>query len=335
MATLAALWGYRQRAVRTVALAAVLMAALYAGLIPSLNQRRSIVTSRATGLGAVSSSYLPPMASSSWDRQNDPGTAGGVVGGVPGGIPSKTLGSVREPDDNRKVVRTGALSLIVLHPTQAVEQITQIAQQHGGYVVQSQISGQREYETGAATIRVPAAQFDAIRQQLKGLAKSVEQETTSADDVTMHYVENEATLRNYRAEEASYIQIMKRSGKIKDTLEVAEQLSDVRRRIERLEAEIRIMKLQTEMTALSVSLRTEPVVVTGNGWRPLYQLRLAWNDGLNALADFATAMMAFLLRLPAIVAWAIIFLTGLKLAWWLLRRVASFFGLWKTSPTTA
>jgi len=258
--------------------------------------------------------------------------ASGVVGGVPGGAPQKRIGGIAEASEERKVIRTGALALIVLRPAEQVERIAQIAQAHGGYVSQSQVSGEREKEVGAITIRVPAAQFDAVRKELKGLAKSVDEESTTADDVTMRVAENEATLRNYRAEEASYIEIMKRSGKISDTLEVAQELADVRGRIERLAAEIRTMNLQSEMTAVTVSLRAEPVIVTGSEWRPLYELKLAWNDGLEALADYASAMMAFFLRLPAVGAWFVTLFVGLKLGLMILKKIGRSFGLWKPAP---
>jgi hypothetical protein len=338
MTTLTAVWGNRQRLVRAVSIGAILVLALYWGLIAPMNQPWSGASSKTTGMGVATSDYSEQRAAGPRNHQilaySGSGVIGGVIGGIPGGVPDvKSSGIKRQSsDDERKVIRTGSLLLIVLHPAEAVDRVTQIAQRHGGYVIQSQVSGQREYETGSVTLRVPAAQFDAVRQELKGLAKSVEQETTSADDVTMSYAGNEATLRNYRAEEASYIEIMKRSGKIKDTLAVAEQLSDVRGRIERLAAEIRTMNLQSDMTAITVSLRTEPVVMAGNGWRPLYQLRLAWKEGLDALADYATSMMAFLLRLPAVAAWAFTLLVGLKLGWWLLRKFGSVLGLWKPTP---
>ena len=318
----------------------MLLMALYLGLINPLSEKHSVATSKSTGSAAVTNDYYSSPKAEAHDRlvrSISGNLVTGVVGGVPGGVAAGKLGGLNkeESSQDRKVIRTGSLDLIVMHPADAIERVTQIAQAHGGYVIQSQLTGQREYETGSVTLRVPVAQFDAVRQQLKGLAKSVDQETTSADDVTMRYAENEATLRNYRAEEASYLEIMKRSGRIKDTLEVAQELGDVRGRIERLAAEIRAMNLQSEMTAITVSLRTEPVVVSGKGWRPLYQLRLAWNEGMDALADYATSMMAVVLRLPAVAAWAFTLLVGFKLGWRLLRKGASVLGIWKPATVTA
>lgn len=273
----------------------------------------------------MSESDAPPAAA--------PATVPGRIESS-GGLVAEQKAQSEPAADGRKVIRIGSLDLIVASPSSAVEQVTQIAQRHGGYVVQSQISGRQQSESGAVTIRVPAAQFDAVRQELKSLAKSVESENTSADDVTMRFTENEATLRNYRAEEASYVEIMKHSGRIKDTLEVAQQLSDARGRIERLQAEIRTMAMQSEMTAISITLRAEPVVVTGNRWRPLYELKAAWNDGLDALTDYTTAMMAFVLRLPAVLAWGITLILGAKLSWSLLKRIARLFVVNKPADGT-
>ena len=225
----------------------------------------------------------------------------------------------------RKVVRTGSVELVVDSPSAAVEQIATLAREHSGYVVSSEVSGRRENQRGSITIRVPAGQFDAVREQLKKLAKQVESEQTSADDVTMQYVENEATLRNYRAEEASYLEIMKRSGSIKDTLAVAQQVSEARGRIERLEAAIRTMAVQTEMTAITVNVSAEPVAVGPQRWRPLYELQAAWKDGVDALASYATAMMAILLYLPAVLAWVFTIALGAKLTWMLLMFGARLF----------
>lgn len=244
-------------------------------------------------------------------------------------------GTVQAATLDRKVIRKGALDVIVGNPTAALDQIGAIAHRHGGYVVSSELTGRKENQRGTITIRVPAAQFDPVRDELKKLAKTVESEQTSADDVTMQYAENEATLRNFRAEEASYLAIMQRSGAIKDTLQVVEQLSDVRGRIERLDAEIRTTSLETEMTAIQISISAEPIAVAGQHWRPLYELRAAWNDGVDAVTTYATAMIGIMLYLPAVLLWiATIALAG-KLSWMLLQLGARLFRAPKSHPAAS
>jgi hypothetical protein len=53
---------------------------------------------------------------------------------------------------------------------------------------------------------------------------------------------------------------------------------------------------------------------------------------MDALADYATSMIAFLLRLPAVAAWGFTLFVGLKLGGWLSRRCAVLLGIWKPTP---
>jgi len=251
---------------------------------------------------------------------------------APAAVGSRAVSVTEAVSIERKVIRNGSLNLVVDSPGVMLDQVASLTHQYNGYVVSSELTGLRESQRGCITVRVPAAQFDVVREQLKKIAKLVESENTSADDVTMQYAENEATLRNYRAEEASYLEIMRRSGSIKDTLMVAEQLSNVRGEIERLEAEIRTMAVQTEMTALTVNISAEPVAAAPQRWRPFYELQLAWKSGVDALIAYATAMMAILMYVPAVLAWALTIALGAKLTWMLFQLGARLF---RAKPSAA
>jgi hypothetical protein len=65
------------------------------------------------------------------------------------------------------------------------------------------------------------------------------------------------------------------------------------------------------MASISISLHVPTdTEVMGIHWRPLYRLKLALRDGLNALADYATAMMAVIFILPAVLLWTATILLG-------------------------
>jgi len=303
------------------------------------NQKKQVAEFSTTpGRAMPMSADIAPPPQAKLETRLNSGVVGGVIGGVPGGVVQNQVVRHAETsassNSGRMIVRNGALSLVVAHPAESVEKVIQVAQLHGGYVVSSQVSGQKQREAGQVTVRVPVGQFDGVRDELKKLAKTVDSEQISADDVTMQFSEDEATLRNYRAEEASYLEIMKRSGRIKDTLEVAEQLSDVRGRIERMAASLQMMQHQAEMTALTVELRTEPVAVS-NEWRPLYALKLAWNEGLAALADYATTMISVVMYIPAVLAWGLTLALAVKLSWMLWLFGKRFFRPVKSEPVTS
>ena len=63
---------------------------------------------------------------------------------------------------------------------------------------------------------------------------------------------------------------MKQAHTVKDTLEVSEKLSDVRDRIERLQAQIQLMTHDIEMSVVTIALTQESEArAFGIRWRPL------------------------------------------------------------------
>ncbi len=220
----------------------------------------------------------------------------------------------------RKIVRTGALEMVVQHPAEVAEKITALAGRLGGYVVTAEGGGQ-DATAGSLTICVPAARFEAARAELRKLAVRVESEKVEAQDVTRQYVDQDASLRNLRAEEAQYLSIMKQATTVKDMLAVSEKVSEVRGQIEQEQAEFNALSKRIDTASIVVSLRTQAEAqVFGLNWRPGYQLKLALRDGLESLANYATAMTSILFYLPAIVLWlGTILLAGLggwKLVTW-------------------
>jgi hypothetical protein len=275
------------------------------------------------------------------------GVAGGVIGGAIGAhlqnvqMPVTAPQPPQQPEDaERMVIRTGTLQIIAVDPSHAAEQLRHLATRLSGFVVTSTISGS-DHLAGSAqvTLRIPAQYFDQARAQVRSIAKSVEQDTVEARDVTRDYVDREATLRNARAEEAQYLAILKHSTLVKDVLEVTSQLAEVRGRIEVSEADQRLLRHQVQMSLLTANIRAVPQAQAfGLNWRPLYQARLALRGALVGLADYADSMVAFFLNLPVLLIWVFTVVALLKLGWIGLRRIVlAFFpgltALLRSSPT--
>ena len=219
----------------------------------------------------------------------------------------------------RKIIRTSSIGMIVQHPAEVADRITALAEGLGGYLVSADGGGQ-DATSGTLTIRVPAARFEEARAEIRKLGLRVESEKIDAQDVSRQYVDQDASIRNLRAEEAGYLAIMKQATTVKDMLAVTELLSEVRGQIERQQAEFNALSRQIETVALTISLRTEAEEkVFGLNWRPRYQLKLALRDGLESLATYATTMISILFYLPAVVLWVATILIGTILAWKMLR----------------
>ena len=212
------------------------------------------------------------------------------------------------------------MELVVSKPADSAEQIRTLAERMGGFLVSSEVRGDSDMSGGSLTVRVPAARFEEARAEIRKLALRVDSEKIEAEDVTRQYVDQESNLRNLKAEESQYLTILKQARTVKDTLDVSEKLNGVRGEIEQQQAEFVALSKQVETVAITVSLRTEAQAnVFGLQWRPLYELKLAAMQGLEGLADYASAMFSLFFYLPAILLWLATILAGAALGWKLLR----------------
>jgi hypothetical protein len=210
--------------------------------------------------------------------------------------------------------------MVVQHPAEAAEKIRALAEREGGFLVSSEMRGEQDAIGGSSTIRVPAARFEEARAEIRQLGLRVESEKIEAQDATRQYVDQEANLRNLRAEEAQYLGILKQAHTVKDTLEVSDKLSGVRGQIEQQQAEFNALSKQIETVAITVSLRAEAEArVFGLNWHPLYQMKMALRDGLDGVADYASAMMAIVFYLPSVLLWLGTILVGAAMGWRVVR----------------
>lgn len=304
--------------------------AFYVGILRSHQYADGgIANSRSTGLAQYRSEPLGLwhqqrfMAKSaertareiSVDRVEE-SMAAALIGGNPAPPPPPP----QESDAERKIVRTDAIDLIVLRPAEAADKIRLLAESVGGFLVESQIGGGQDATSGSLTVRVPAARFDEARAEIRSLGLRVQSERIQAQDVTKQYVDQEAGLRNLRAEEIQYLGILKQARTVKDTLEVSEKLSEVRGQIEQQQAEFEVLSRQIETAAISISLESEVETrVFGLNWRPLYQLKLAVREGLDGLATYASSMAEALFLLPSVLLWLATIIVVSAAGWRVLR----------------
>lgn len=186
-------------------------------------------------------------------------------------------GGTTAAEADQKLIKTGSLDLRVASVPEAAAQLTTLAQGKGGFVQDSSVS-EREDGThfGYVTVRVPAAQFEAMVGEAKALATQVRNEALNGQDVTEQYTDLQARLKNARAQEASYLEILKRAIDIEDVLAVQRELGNIRGQIESMEGSLKYLENATSYSTLSVSLSEEPAVrLPSKEFRPLASAREA------------------------------------------------------------
>jgi hypothetical protein len=174
--------------------------------------------------------------------------------------PPQTAGeSAAEVD--QKIIKNGYLRLVVDDVDASADKVSAMAERRGGFVQNSSVSERPDgTKEGNVTVRVPAAEFEAAMSETKSLANLVRNENKSGQDVTEQYTDLQAQLRNAKAQEETYLAILKQAKTVEDTLMVQDRLAQVRGVIESLEGRLKYMSNVTSYSTINVSLEEEAAV---------------------------------------------------------------------------
>ena len=215
------------------------------------------------------------------------------------------------PAEDRMIVRTGDMSLVVKDVIDARDNITQLALRLDGYVVSSSISGEEEEMRGWISIRVPDEKFEQALAELRSLAVRVKSESTNSRDVTEEYTDLQARLNNAEATENQYLALLEQATDVEDILRIYDSLSRIRQEIEQIKGQIQYLERTASMSLISVYLEPEasdkPLVSAG------------WS-ALEALKSAVRGIVTFGQWLVILAIWLIIFIpvwgTVLGIIYW-------------------
>jgi hypothetical protein len=196
----------------------------------------------------------------------------GAVGGVTGAmaLPEQAAdeatrdgvqaaGTVAElaalPEIGPSVIKTAQISIKLEKDAfaEAFDAASLVAARYGGFVQSSSASG-TEVRSGELVIRVPAERFDEAMSDLRDLGE-VEGQSMSGEDVSAQFVDLEARLRAWQAQEAVLLDLMGQATSIEATIRVQSELQDVQVRIEQIKGELRLLEDRTSYATIQVSMR--------------------------------------------------------------------------------
>lgn len=201
----------------------------------------------------------------------------------------------------RKIIRNADLTLEVNSPEESQQKISVIAESKGGFVIESQQSSSNSQVTTrdivTMTVRVPAEKFNESLEEIRKVSNRVVVETIKGQDVTEEFVDIEARLKAKKALEEQFLEIMKQSKTVADTLNVQKELANVRGEIEQIEGRKRFLENQTSLSTIKIRLQT-PTAFSGNSSGFFYRLKESLSDGFSGAMSFVlffvTAIIALL-----------------------------------------
>ena len=275
------------------------------------NRMQGIATQKMSGLGAVA-------GDDSWGFgfwQDD------MYKSDPMDIVAYSPARAEKPDPDHKIIHTVALELVVKDVQQSVVQIRRRTIDLGGFVERASIAhADNGADYATITLRVPQANLEQALNGFKQQAVKVANEMIESTDVTRQFSDSQAQLRNYKAEEEQYLTIMRRASTVKDTLDVAKELSDVRGRIEKLQGEFNHLSHQVAMSSVTVTVRPETSAIQAAlEWHPLVSAKRAGRNMLAGLANFADFIVALIINIPLIALWVCLIGAAVVYGWKSLR----------------
>jgi hypothetical protein len=204
--------------------------------------------------------------------------------------------SLAAPDQaamERLVVKNANLTLIVPDSKQSMQEVTQMAEAMGGFVVNSYLykstdENGNEYTDASITIRVPVDKLSEALDRMHGLVSNpktdILSENVTGEDVTSTVVDLESRLRNYENVVEKLTELMEEAKKTDEALNVFNQMIYYQEQIEILQGQIKYYRESAAMSAISASLTEKPAVtpVTIGGWQPQGIAR----DAIQALIEF-------------------------------------------------
>jgi Domain of unknown function (DUF4349) len=185
---------------------------------------------------------------------------GDAAGGAQAGSSAAPLAV---PAVGPSVIKTADLSVEVDRDGLggALDAATSVAARYGGFVVSSTTGGEAG-RTGSLTLRVPADRFEEALADLAGLGE-VNRRRVAGQDVGQEFVDLEARLRNFEAQEAVLLRLFDDAASIGDTIRVQNELSGVRLRIEEIQGRLRFLRDQTSFGTITVALAEEGAAAPG------------------------------------------------------------------------
>ena len=203
----------------------------------------------------------------------------------------------------RMIVRSADVRVIVADTSKTVEAVTKSVEGAGGFVSGSNIWREGELLRAKLTLRVPADKLTATLASIRHMAKRVETETITSEDVSQEYVDLGSQVRNLEATETELLELLKvarvNSRKATDVLEVHAQLTIIRGQIEQARGRMRYLSQVTSMSSIALDIVPDAIAqpVVEPGWQPLVVVK-----------DASRALVTFMQNAATVVIWFVIYI---------------------------
>jgi hypothetical protein len=229
--------------------------------------------------------------------------AGGVAPDVPLAAKGFAPGQA-----NRKIERSFSLELGVPvdKMTRVADEVTEVTNRHGGFVLNSSVNTGEEDGGGDFSLRIPTDQLRPALRDLAELAPVIRQ-SQEGRDVTRQHVTAKDRLQAARAERRSLLRRLEEADTDEEAEAIRRSLDLVSGEINGLRAQLRDLRLRTDYAVVNVSLEVADGDSGGGG------VGGSFDDSIDDAGDLLVGFAGVLIRVLAL-AIPLALIAGA--AWW-------------------
>jgi hypothetical protein len=226
----------------------------------------------------------------------------------------------------RKIVKNAEVSVLVEDSDTAVDRLTQVVSDVGGYIVSSRVWYQphvdgENYKYASVTLGVPVDQFEVAMRRVRGLGLQVLNENASGEDVTDQFVDLQSRLTNLEATQARIQSFLEDAKTVDEALRINQELAAIEAQIEEVKGRMNYLADRSAFSTITVTISPElPEIVTPiptptpmpKPWTPADTLDDATDTLIRSyqgIMEFAIWLFVAVLPIltpPALVIWLIV-----------------------------
>ena len=187
--------------------------------------------------------------------------------------------SLQNTEYERKLIRTGNVTLEVKTVSDAEEKITAWAKSLGGYITNA-----NTWENGANfTVRVPSERFDDAMVQTGEFGR-VTNRSVSSQDVSDNYYDLQSRLETKYILRDKLTGYLNQAKDIKDLLEIERQLNSVLEDIDSTEGRFKRLSGQIDYSTIYINMQFERGKDEGGIILP--DVKNSWNEFVSTVVSF-------------------------------------------------
>jgi len=191
----------------------------------------------------------------------------------------------------QKIIKTADISIKVDKYDKARTEILAIIKKHNGYVASENQNGNDYRTTNEMIIRVDAANFDALVDNLLKEAVFVDYKKVNSEDVTEEFVDINARLKSKKDAMLQYETILKKAYSINDILEVQQYIRTLQEEIESLESRLKYLSNKVALSTINLTFYEQGNILPAQSEGFGYKLKKALSWGWQGLVTFFLAII--------------------------------------------